>query len=521
MNKKILLIVVIVLSTITTYAQSTKLNTFLDKSDDFFKKYVSNGFVDYKELSKNTKSLDKLLELSNEITVSKSNENEFKAFWINVYNLGVIKQISENYPINSPLDVGGFFKTNKMELGGKKITLNDLENKILRGNFEDPRFHFVLVCGAISCPPITNFAYRPEILEQQMEKQARLALNDPQFLRVKPAENTVEMSQIMVWYTKDFTNTGKTLIQYVNQYLENKIPEDYKVKYYKYNWKLNDQKGSSIIDGETAEGSNIQVFTPSKLLKKGQWDFKIFNNLYTQTQFTDSDGKVHDSDRENYFTTTLEVYTGISKSSRINVGVIANVKSNSRGGESATSVFRFKNEKDVSAFGLTSIAPSIKIQPFKNVSNFSFQSSFFIPLVKNESKDGVFLDKKSYVWETRFYYDYSFGRDKFQFFGEVDFQYNFGKKEESFANNSLGLPVSAFLSYFPSDIITVYINAQHYELFDLGSNFSQNYTLAGFGAKFQVTPSLNLETSVSKFLRGRDAGLGQTFNLGLRYILSK
>ncbi|WP_196890760.1 DUF547 domain-containing protein [Aureivirga marina] len=521
MNKKILLVVVIVFTTITSYAQTTKLNSFLDKSDTFFKKYVTDGFVDYKGLSKNTKSLDELIELSNEITVPKSNANEYKAFWINVYNLGVIKQIADNYPINSPLDVGGFFKSNKMNLGGKKITLNDLENKLLRGNFEDPRFHFVLVCGAISCPPITDFAYRPEILDKQMDKQTKLALNNPEFLRVKPAENTVEMSQIMVWYTKDFTNTGKTLIQYVNQYRKNQIPEDYKVKYYKYNWKLNDQAGSSILGGETAEGSNIQVFTPSKLLKKGQWDFKIFNNLYTQTKAANEDGDVQDVERSNFFTTTLEVYTGISKNSRINVGLIANIKSNSQGGESATSVFKYKNDPNVSAFGLTSIAPSIKIQPFKNVSNFSFQSSFFIPLVENELKDGVFLDKKSYVWETRFYYDYSFGADKFQFFGEIDFAYNFGEKGEGFANNSLGVPVSAFLSYFPSDIITVYVNGQHYELIDLGNEFSQNYTSAGFGAKFQVTPSLNVETSYSKFLRGKASGLGQTFNLGLRYILSK
>jgi hypothetical protein len=30
--------------------------------------------------------------------------------------------------------------------------------------------------------------------------------------------------------------------------------------------------------------SNIQTYTPSKLLSKGQWDIKLFNNLYTETR---------------------------------------------------------------------------------------------------------------------------------------------------------------------------------------------------------------------------------------------
>jgi hypothetical protein len=78
-----------------------------------------------------------------------------------------------------------------------------------------------------------------------------------------------------------------------------------------------------------------------------------------------------------------------------------------------------------------------------------------------------------------------------------------------------------FLSYFLSDNFTLYVNTQHYELFDLGNNFTQNYTLLGFGGKYQLNDSLNLELSYGNFVRGRDNGLGQTFNLGLRYLLTK
>jgi hypothetical protein len=232
--------------------------------------------------------------------------------------------------------------------------------------------------------------------------------------------------------------------------------------------------------------------------------------------------------RDNFFTTTLETYTGVSENARINVGLIANIKSNTFN-KSALSVLGFGNNFEDSRSGLTSIAPSIKIQPFASISNFSLQTSLHIPLFKDQPDS--YLDKRSYVWETKFFFDKTFGGDKFQVFTEVDFAYNFGEKSieadadenssERFANNSIGVPVSLFLSYFPSDKFTVYVNAQHYKLFDSGNKFEQDYTLAGLGAKYQLTDALNIETSYGNFLRGNNTGLGQTFNLGLRYLLKK
>lgn len=277
------------------------------------------------------------------------------------------------------------------------------------------------------------------------------------------------------------------------------------------------------------EKSNIQTYTPSKLLNKGDWDFKIFNNLYTQTKKREA-GITTTVARENYFTSTTEVYTGVSKSSRLNLGVIFNVKSNTFLGKNATSVFSFGNNNIDAKSGLSSIGLSMKIQPFKSISNFSVQSTFYFPVFKDEP--GLYLDKRSYVFENRYFYDTTFGNGKYQFFAELDFIYHFGQKsknantltenkKERFANNSLGVPVSVFVSYFPSDNFTVYVNAQHYELFNMGNDFTQNYTLLGFGGKYQLNSALNLEVSYANFVRGRDSGLGETFNIGLRYLLTK
>lgn len=44
-------------------------------------------------------------------------------------------------------------------------------------------------------------------------------------------------------------------------------------------------------ENQEQQKSVIQEYTPSKLLNKGQWDIKWFNNLYTQTESTFSNGK--------------------------------------------------------------------------------------------------------------------------------------------------------------------------------------------------------------------------------------
>lgn len=269
------------------------------------------------------------------------------------------------------------------------------------------------------------------------------------------------------------------------------------------------------VEVEQPEKSNIQEYSPSKLLKKGQWDIKWFNGLYTQTRSTFSDSR---EARQTFFTSTIEVFTNVSESNRFNIGAIVEMRSNVIGDRYPSDVFKFDGESSTARSGITSVAPSVKVAPFKNISNFSIQSSFHIPLVDNETENGVFLDQKGYTWQNRFFYDYTFKGDKFQLFTELNAEYHFGKKEESFANNSLGLSPGVFLSYFPSQKFTVFGLVQHSQRIDLGNDFEQNYTAVGAGAKYQLTKKLNVESLYTKFVDGKNTGLGETFNIGLRLL---
>jgi hypothetical protein len=273
--------------------------------------------------------------------------------------------------------------------------------------------------------------------------------------------------------------------------------------------------------------SNIQEYTPSKLLKKGQWDIKFFNSIYTQTKRTDAGSNLVSIPRETFFTNTTEIYTGISENSRVNIGFIFQIRSNTFNGAGALDVFKFEDNTNARS-GFTTIAPSIRVQPFASIPYFSITSSVYLPIFKDKVNT-PYLDKRSVFWETKFFYDKTFGEDKWQVFTEIDLGFYFGEKSsdadadsnisERFANNSLFLPSGVFLSYFPSKSTTVFVNAKQVFLIDLGNNFSQNSTSLGFGGKVQLTQVLNLEASFDKFVRGNNfQGLGKTFSLGLRAL---
>lgn len=275
--------------------------------------------------------------------------------------------------------------------------------------------------------------------------------------------------------------------------------------------------------------SNIQTYTPSKLLSSGQWDIKWFNNLYTETKdLFGENGAKQDKDRETFFTSTLDVFTGVSANSKFNVGLLLEFRSNVIGGRDALDVFKFDGETNTARSGLTSFAPAIKFNPIKGVGNFTIQTAFHIPLIDNEKENGVFLDQKGFIFQNRFFYDYSFSGGKWQLFSELNSEFNFGKKLErdssgtqiggSFANNSLRLTPGVFLSYFPSSKFTVLGLVQHSQLIDAGNNFSQDFTALGGGLKYQLTDVLNIETLYTGFVRGNDTGLGQSFNIGLRAL---
>lgn len=280
---------------------------------------------------------------------------------------------------------------------------------------------------------------------------------------------------------------------------------------------------AAIATAQPEQGQSIiQTYTPSRLLPKGSWEVKLFNNLYTETRGANENGDVSDRPRATFLTNILEGFVGVSPNARVNAGLIVNFRSSlissAEMERPALDALRYANNEEFARSGVSYIAPSVRLTPFRSLPRLSFQSSLMLPVFEEESINGVFFAERSTIWANKVYYDHSFANGDWQLFTEMSFDYLFGPDEESYANDSGFMPISAFLSYFPSSNLTFYINAQHARRIDLGNNFSQHFTLAGVGAKYQLTDALNLELSHAQFLFGNSSGLGATYNIGFRYV---
>ncbi|WKN40998.1 DUF547 domain-containing protein [Tunicatimonas pelagia] len=214
---------------------------FTKNADDLLENQVNNGLVNYEAIANNPTKINLLYEEVGSASLEGISDEEKKAFYINAYNIVTIYQIIQHYPVKSPMNINGFFDKNEHKVAGKSLTLNELEKEHLLKDHFDARAHFVLVCAAMSCPPLASFAYQADQLDQQLEERTREALNDPKFIQVDKSKKKVRISKIFDWYKGDFTKNQASVLQYINQYRTEKIPESYKVGYYEYSWALNEQ----------------------------------------------------------------------------------------------------------------------------------------------------------------------------------------------------------------------------------------------------------------------------------------
>ena len=286
---------------------------------------------------------------------------------------------------------------------------------------------------------------------------------------------------------------------------------------------------SSMIN-ELEEVSNVQTFTPSKLLKKGQIDVQLFNNLYTQTASRDANRKLTESGRrDTYFATFGQVLIGTSKSARVNWGfdvIFKSVRIDPDPKSASLKVLGFESSNSTRT-AITTIGPKIKFSPIKALPDFSVQSALWIPIANDLEADEngkPWLDWDRFTSWTQFFYSQQLG-SKFQFFYEFDLLARLSKPASWYANGQakdhvLSTPTSFFVNYFSTSKSTVYAMVQYAPTFgfDGGSVIDADYTQLGIGGKYQLTSHFAVELLYSSFVMAKNTGAGRTYNVGLRYI---
>ncbi len=226
---------------ITLFANGQQ-QEFYKSVDHIMHTYVKHGMVNYSAIKANPEELNKIVSIINSTDLKSLTDDEFIAFVINSYNMLVIDNVVNNYPTKGPLEVKGFFTDKSFSIGKVVLSLDDLEKKLLFGKTKDSRLHFALSCAAVGCPPLKNTVYMPNTVYAQLKEQASLSINDESFIKIDRTKKEVQLSQIFDWYSLHFGSSKKDQIAYLNKYLSKPITNEYKIKYYSYNWDLNDWK---------------------------------------------------------------------------------------------------------------------------------------------------------------------------------------------------------------------------------------------------------------------------------------
>jgi hypothetical protein len=210
--------------------------------------HVRDGKVDYRALkAQDARKLGRYLQLLCRADAKGFvNRDDALAFWLNAYNASAIQGVLERYPkIKSVQDVKGFFDDKRWFVAGRKRSLNEIENQIIRPEFRDPRVHLVLVCAAQSCPPRQPYAMLGDGLQQKLERVTRQVVNDDQHVQIDPKTKRLRLTRIMSWYKQDFVDRYGSLEDFLLRYLDEPKRSQlkaggYTVEFMPYDWSLND-----------------------------------------------------------------------------------------------------------------------------------------------------------------------------------------------------------------------------------------------------------------------------------------
>jgi uncharacterized protein DUF547 len=216
--------------------------------DRLLKKYVNEqGLINYGAWKQNAGDLSALDEYLKQFAAKIANVahgNEKAASLVNAYNAFVLRWILSNYPTESIWQLKDSFSGKRNEVGGRKVSLDDIEHGTLRPLI-GYRAHAVLVCAARSCPPLQRFAYSADKFEEQDDKAFHSWLAREDLNKFLPSEKKVEISSIFKWFKQDFEKAGG-ISKILGRYAPAPVREfgasgKYEIKYIPYNWGLNDQ----------------------------------------------------------------------------------------------------------------------------------------------------------------------------------------------------------------------------------------------------------------------------------------
>ena len=151
------------------------------------------------------------------------------AYWVNLYNALTVKVVLDHYPVDSIRDIDispGIFASlfssgpwgkKLITVEGRTLSLDDIEHRILRPIWKDPRIHYVVNCASIGCPALAPEAYQADKLDAQLDQAARDFINHPRAVHIKQ-DGSLVLSSLYDWYRDDFGKSDAAFIAHLKAF---------------------------------------------------------------------------------------------------------------------------------------------------------------------------------------------------------------------------------------------------------------------------------------------------------------
>ena len=183
------------------------------------------------------------------LPISDYNRAQQLAYWINLYNALTIDIVLERYPLDSIRDISsGFFSSGPwglelVTIEAEALTLDDIEHRILRPIWQDPRIHYAVNCASLGCPNLQPLAFTANNSETLLQTAAREFVNNPRGALVNNGK--LQVSSIYHWFEKDFGGDDAGVIAHLKQYATAELAAGLetieRISDHAYDWRLNAQ----------------------------------------------------------------------------------------------------------------------------------------------------------------------------------------------------------------------------------------------------------------------------------------
>ena len=210
---------------------------------------------DYAALKANAKDSSKLvkyLDYLQELDPRKYSRAEQKAYWINLYNALTVKLVVDAFPVDSIRNIcknrtpgsecSGPWDEVHARVAGQDLTLDNIENDILRPIWKNPLIHYGLSCASYGCPDLCGTAFTAKNTDTLLNTGARKYVNQNRGVDFMEGDFIV-ISSIYDWYAEDFGNNEQGVIKHLARYADEKLAKrlmDFSGAIdYEYDWRLN------------------------------------------------------------------------------------------------------------------------------------------------------------------------------------------------------------------------------------------------------------------------------------------